>query len=461
MPIRRPRTDSTSGEGPSVLCDAKAALKLSAVLKHAQTDFRFYAQRIGCAVETMDPVELLARLPTLNSEAYLQLQKEVLTRLSGGHFIGDVSSGTSGLTKLRFTSFRDELAEARVCERFLRNSGLSLGGRVAAVDVGASDIYVFLGEILQDMGCPGFVFLTLPGSKDELRRMIARLDVLRVDTILTVPSAMARIVCLLEEDRSSALRNLKHVVMVGEPTSETMRAALAQRDIDVYSLFGTTETGWIGGECWAQAGVHLYSDIVVPTILRPHFAGATLSGEALWTTLHLRDQPLLNFSSYDFVTITTDRCVCGDASPRLLSVQRTTDQVVLYGHKVQYTALRESVERSVGHLEFMQLYVSRNASAYDLNVLLPGRLEPLSPRCYRAITSTDELGEFVVRGLLTIRIFWLSRPVTRGRKVPGVISALGAEELVVGVHDGTHPIVGVGGFQVPGTGVEHTLVHRS
>jgi phenylacetate-coenzyme A ligase PaaK-like adenylate-forming protein len=436
-------------ERRGVYCDAARDGALASVLEHARRGFRFYAKRLDEAQRETDgdPRSVLAQLAPITGEQFVELQAEVLERLSDRHFVGDVSSGTGGQSKLRFTSPEDEAAEASVCERFLRQLGMPHGEQVAAIDVGASEIYAFLGQVLNQMLGARFTFVTLPGRAADVAHLIRRLADLRITTLVTVPSALARIVCHLDRGPSSSLwPGLLRVVTVGEPTSDAMRANLQCRGIEVYSLFGTTETGWIGGECRYHRGVHLYDDVVIPTLINPVRMGPTIRGEALWTTLHLLDQPLLQFASHDLVSLDMTPCPCGVSGPRLVEIQRTTDQIVLYGHKVQYIALRDSIERALGAMEFMQLYVCRDGGTYELHVLIPRRLQRKSTKCYEAVRSTGGLGEFAARGLLRIRINCVDRPVSGGRKVPGVIGGARGRQLVIGIHEEVKALADITSF---------------
>lgn len=402
-----------------LISDAQRS-RLGALFRRVATEFPYYCQQFShiTATPNYSPEYILTELPALDTTGFRSLQSDVFRRLGATHFLNDTTSGTTGPPKLRLTSPRDERAEEDVCVRFFQKCGVVSKERIFAIDIGAVDIYLFLGRALRRLGVIEFSFLTLPYCDRDVRTLATAVLTAGVTTLITIPSVLGRLSPTLEVLLKANLGNLalRRIVAIGESMSKELRFLLDRVGIETFSLFGTTETGWIGGECTAHRGVHLFSDVVVPTLRNVTETPTSVEGDALWTTLHLWDQPLIKFDSRDHVIIDKRPCPCGDNSPLMTDIRRAQDEIVLYGYKIPYAVLYETAVAHLGPLSFLQVLVHHTNGRYELTFRFPSRLRRKAARCRDVLLATGELGDFVTRGLATMRLEFTPPPPIRRKQ---------------------------------------------
>ena len=374
-----------------------------------------------------DPVgQLLDRLPSLSEHQLALLQQDALSLLDSEQFLVDRTTGTTGLPKLRLATHRDDAAEAVLARRFFRTAGITPQDRVVALDIDSADLYMFYGDVLLDLGVLEFTFLTV---STNFRNVAADLAFLKPTVVIGTPTLFARLMPdLISAKESGQLACLRSAVYLGESMPSDLRASLV-RDLtlEVFSFFGTTEIGSAGGECLAHDGVHIYTDAVIPTLLRPSRRDNVLSAEVAWTTLHFRDFPVVKYLSHDRLTITDAPCRCGALTPRIIDIRRTQEEVVLFGHKFCYDAFLQAVCLATGHPTLLRIEVSRCDPATRLSFILPSSCSRYAEEIQDSLRATDELGYFQERGFLELVLRFDDSSSGNGRKTPRVICMPGEE----------------------------------
>lgn len=300
--------------------------KLRVLFRRAYEEYPFY-ERIFKNQKLSpddDPISVLDRFPVLDRTGYIQLQRDIFSRLKSGHFLTEYTSGTTGPKKVRFVTERDEAAEEDLCLRFFRQCGLAPSDRVLAIDIDSPEIYLFYSRALLRMGIHDFSYANFTGSEDKaLKPLLA----FRPTVILSVPSVLAR--CISELGRASRPDaqggRLKKVLYIAENMNAELRHALSEGiGLEVFSFYGSTEIGSMAGECQKHEGVHLFNDAVVPTLIDPVEDADFLSAQVAWTTLHFTDQPLIKYVNGDIVSIRKTLCSCGSNDPLMTRVAELT-----------------------------------------------------------------------------------------------------------------------------------------
>lgn len=404
-----------------LLTEASAS-NLCSFFQRVCREFPFYRELFlkNCIDPTDDPLTVMDRLPVLSTEDYLKLQADIFDRIKGEHFLTDYTSGTTGARRIKFTTARDEAQEQRLCVRFFRQCGLGPGDRVVALDVDSADIHLFYGRALQQVGVDDFMYYSVPsGVKGALEELLSS----QPTVILTLPSVIGR---CYDELRQLIRRGGKAVpiklIYFGEAMSDWLRERLA-RDfaIEVFSFYGSTEIGSMAGECRYHQGIHLYNDVVIPTILDPLETDDTLSGEVVWTTPFFYDQPLIKYATRDFVSIRKSTCACNLSYPLMLNVRRTAEQFVIYGHKFMYDAFHQVLEKEFGRIEFLRIRLNGDTGKDQITLVLPDCLAARAAAILATVMSVDEMDYFVNHDFLECQVEFRAVGSFRERKLPRII----------------------------------------
>lgn len=304
------------------------------------------------------PVKVFDRFPSTSRESYRDiLRPEALTRLNGDRFVCDYSSGSTGQCVLRLATPADELAEQAVTEQVFHRAGMRGGNAFVCADVGFPEIYEFYARAARTLGVASSTYLHL---NRDYRRSLAPIRRLAPDLFLTLPSLLARCWPYLRSVWPHGGSPIRALIFMGEPMHPVLRREVADTlGCRVYSFYGTTETGGMAGECAHGDGCHFDPAQIGVTIERPKMIDeATVEGEILVTTWHLRDHPVVKYRVGDVVRVTTRTCECGESSPRLTVIERTHEGFVLAGLKLRYQTVFDALRQVASDLDSLTITLS-------------------------------------------------------------------------------------------------------
>lgn len=384
--------------------------------------FGFYRHQFSrCGIQPDDaPQLILDRLPVLTPEEYIAAKGEILNDVSRQRFLTDLSTGTTGQRKTRFVTSKDDEAEALLCERFFKHCGISAEDRILALDIDCADIYLFYGQVLQELGVRDFVFGSVPWDFSESVAALLRLE---PTTLLTIPSLLRRLLPQIKDELNRGrLHALERIIYLGETMPCRFRMQLEQEmGLEVFSFYGSTEIGSVAGECMTHNGIHIYNDAVIPTLVRPTCVGRYQTGEITWTTVHFRDHPVVKYTTRDYVSLSTDPCRCGLPGPRLHSVRRMQDEFMLYGHKFYYEAFANSLNQVSPDADFLQIEVEDLGDQVHVTFRLPSHLKCKKSAVDVALQGTNDLAYFVELKFLTYELKFDQDRIDNGRKLRRVV----------------------------------------
>ena len=391
--------------------------QLPELLEHAFDNFAFYRQRFNESgvLPDQDPRTVLQALTPLGESDLPQLYAEAVARRGGSHFLTDHTSGTTGQTKVRYSSALDDGAEARLCHEYFRAVGFRPGDRVLCLDVDSADLYLFYGEVLQALGVESLFGSVVHAGGPSIEAFQG----VHPTCILSTPSVL-RLVLPLIKRRPSVFPRLNRVVFLGEPMSAPLRASFNAAGIEVFSFYGATEIGSVAGECRAHAGLHIFERGAALVLRDNETHQYGISGRAEWTTCHFRDQPLINYDTHDQFVVATEPCACGDASPRILHIRRQSDAFALHGHTFWHSGFESGLRAVEVEPEFLQMVVGGRSMPH-LVIKLPDRFRTRARCIDRAVRGRNDLAYFVERKLLTYEIEYVETPLRTGRKMKHVI----------------------------------------
>ena len=374
-----------------------------------------------CGVDPTQKLStILDSLPICSSEEYQKVQEVFLNEIQQKHFLTDRTSGTTGLPKYKITTEQDDLAEASLCKHFFSQCGITSHDKILALDIDSADIYLFYARCLASMGVKDFKFGCVTSSFSTSAEKQLRFS---PSVIITLPTMLLKVLPVLRRQiADGCLKNLKKIIFIGENIPTILRNELVMHlGLEVYSFFGTTEIGSMAGECESHAGIHIYNNAVIPTIIDPVISENMISGRVVWTTMHFRDAPLVKFDSCDHVTLTTARCDCGSLQPRIVKVDRTHDQFVLYGHKFRFSTFEKALEVAGYPAQFLQIATNNEGARYSLIFRLPIEMKSARNQIRKILLDTDELAYFSELGFLNFALEFIEFVPTKQRKLTRVV----------------------------------------
>lgn len=352
---------------------------LQAYLSRLAEHSAFYRQRIEATGKPLSaPLELLTAMPVTTKEDYRNaLQQEALAQLQNHFFISDYSSGSTDSCVLRFSSVREELAEQEITEQVFRRAGLRPGDLFACLEVGAPEIYDFYCRAAVNLGASQATYLKVTPdyatSFDPLRR-------LNPQVILTLPSLMIKAWPHIKHYWPHGQSPIRSFIHMGEPLHPELKTEIESVwGCRVYSFYGTTELGGIGGECHYGDGCHFDPTCICPTLQNARtVAPGVLEGEGFFTSLHFQHQTVVKYRVGDIVQVDLNPCPCGETTPRLRFVERTNDSFIITGDKFRYDLVFQALRRAVPQISLLTLRINDipDSSASRITAILPEALAP-------------------------------------------------------------------------------------
>ena len=248
------------------------------------------------------------------------------------------TSGTSGPAKrIRSTSgdMEETIAFFQYGMRFLINPGRD---RVALAMSPArpGNVGDLLGRALERIG--GVPFLAhgfVPEGLTAETRWLEELAAWAPTCLVGVPPQLLA----LSRHSQAGWLNLKSILLSGDVADDNLVAELEGNfsGCRVFRHYGLTETG-LGGavECGERDWPHLRDDLWVEIVDAEGrvIAEPGESGEIVITPLARRGLPLLRYRTGDEGLIMSAPCPCGSLMPRLKTIGRLSDRLILPGGRI-------------------------------------------------------------------------------------------------------------------------------
>jgi phenylacetate-CoA ligase len=229
--------------------------------------------------------------------------------------------------------------------------------------------------------------------------------------------------------------NLRAIVYTGEHLDERLREYLSARyRIESFSLYSSIELGFVGAECEAHDGDHIWADAIVPHIAEvrglPDItfkqSGDLVRGRFGATQLLHEGSPALLYDTGDLVCFTPSRCQCGRTLPRIKFLSRDADLFSIYSTKLSFSLFQRiaypECEEDITNL--LQLIVTDDRQAVLITLVLP--IESLYPVDQRAtiiqqrLQSEPSLAFLIDHRLIRFRLSFRTARYFRTRKLTRV-----------------------------------------
>jgi phenylacetate-CoA ligase len=373
-----------------------------------------------------DPMDVLERLPFMTKQDYSMLEQDALKRAGKLLYHVEMTSGSTGRPKRRFQSYTDELNELRTATRVLAGFDLSREDVIVFMDVGDPSIYLWFAKACENLGLRDTIYY---GIQSDFRGSLRKLMKIDPTVLFTVPSLLARsydtILQMYGEARGA---NLQKIIYFGEKLDDRFRKRL-QEDlrVEVFSHYGGTEVSTLGGECSAHDGIHVYTDVNLPSLIDPKVTPGstggetTQEGEVAWTTMQMDIQPVIKYRIGDVIRITYGQCSCGRTSPRVRIIGRTDEGFSLYGEKFYYDTFLNTIYSDIHETGFLQIILSSEKERERLTLILPEKLKSREEEITESLYYMNELEFYLEENFVELELKFAPSSYFTNRKIPVII----------------------------------------
>jgi len=319
------------------------------------------------------------RLPETCKDDYRTIsQREALLFSKNELFTTEYSSGSTSKCVLRICRQEDDNSELIVTEEVFRRTGMNHDDVVVCLEIGSFTIHDFYLRAARNIGVRlnYFIHLTYPYNN-----AIDQLNNIKPTILLTIPSLFAIIVDQFIEMCNLSNIKLKAFIYMGESLPSELRFKIETHlKCPIYSFYGTTETGGIGGSCkFDSKSVHYKPENILISLKNPFkLSNQKWYGEAMLTTFNVHSQPVLKYIIGDVIELNTNLCKCGEKLPRLRFIERTSESFLIAAEKFKYDMFFSTFSSVLPGLDIMNIIINddlNNKNLTILNMVLPLKYE--------------------------------------------------------------------------------------
>lgn len=289
-------------------------------------------RNVGIAPEDINGLDDLRRIPTM-SKADLRNTYPLGLSCVPKREIAEMhmSSGSTGTPVVMPYTQRDLDLWASCMARCLKMAGAE-GADVIQI---TPSFGLFNGGFGFYHGAEALNLFVLPTGSGNTQRQIRLAQDFGSRIITGVVSYGIRLMEVLEE-LGETLPDLEVGIFGAEVFSDAMKKKIAEGlGIEVYDIYGVTETGGIGTgmECPAHEGLHIWEDHYLIEIVDPGtedpLPDGTL-GELVITALTREALPVVRFRTSDLTRVVSrERCACGRTHVRIAPITGRSDDMLI------------------------------------------------------------------------------------------------------------------------------------
>ena len=361
---------------------------------------------------------------------YRNIDRRALLELGRALYYIDTSSGTTGSPKSRYVSIGDDRIDLRLLRRTLQYAGIRSNDVVLVLDIGDLNLYSMVRRSSRvnpssSGGCVHHLDQLLPRPCVRLNRPSC------LPSATSSAGAPSNSNCInrgLGDCAASCIR-VRHCNRQPWTCSTESDSSASGSDSSI-------ELGFIGAECHAHDGMHIWEDVFRISLTRTRRTTRRIfkrqesdvrHGVFSATALLARAKPALRYSTGDAVWYTRQRCACGSALPRIMFDRRSHEVISLYGAKVTFDEVYRIVYDEPDLTNFLQLRVSEQRGVTRLTLVLPSeslvRREDRRQRLLAALQSYPGLAFLCDHGVVTFECEFQSASYFDRRKLNKVVDS--------------------------------------
>lgn len=362
-----------------------------------------------------------------DKELYAKIDTEVLNRLDHRLFYIDSTSGSTGTPKSRYCAIEDDLHDTLLATRAFSSFGVKPEDRVLLYDLGDLTFYTQFTKAMQDIGIKNSFFYS---ARHDFVKSMEEAMLLDPTIIITLPSLLLRSFSQFTEILRQKC-TVKKLIYFGEGLDSSIENYLnVNFNIECYSLYGSTDVGWLGAECEAHDGIHLFADSVLVNIENEfdttsepfkNCSEKVTEGEISFTSLFQIGKPNLRYKNGDRVLYTESICPCGRTSPRIKVLGRSAENFAILGMKVNANEIKEIVFGNSDIASFLQIELRDEVDFTIMNIRLPNSLFEQKDLLIEKLENHCGLNFYNQLHVLKIELNFVEESYFKKRKIPLVV----------------------------------------
>ncbi len=353
-----------------------------------------------------DPFKALSEMPLIGATDYSRLTDDLIKHLGNDIYLIDSSSGSTGKPKQRLLTLKDEYLEIEQMLRIFRQAGFQRGYNLLLLDMWFPNMYPLFLRAANLMGINNVLAF---GLNHDPEYVVAKMDRLDMDVIITIPSVIYSTIDLLLEKwkHPTQRRKPKKILFFGE----CLPAAFSKRihdaiQAEIYSYYGSTELGCIGCDCRERDGFHVFEDMFFVELSDERCCGSTTVGELVLTTLQMDGTPLMRYQTRDTVSLDRSACACGNPFARIKILGRSDDMISIFGSKYYVKQFADIFFHITNKSPRFELMVANRKEAdghrYQLKLVLPADLRAYEDRILKGLLLLETIEFYVKSNYLDI-----------------------------------------------------------
>lgn len=218
----------------------------------------------------------------------------------------------------------------------------------------------------------------IPTGSGNTERQIRLARDFNTKIFAAVISYTGRLIEVMEK-MNVELPSLKIGIFGAETVTTAMMEKLSRRlGIDVFNIYGMTETGGVGTlgmDCRAHEGIHVWEDHYYIEVIDPNTKQTLPDGEVgelVVTSLTREALPVIRFKTGDLTRIVSrEKCVCGRTHVRIDQISgRTDDMLIVKGVNFFPSQVEQALLEIPGvHSEY-QIVMEEKDGLTDVHILV-------------------------------------------------------------------------------------------
>jgi len=308
--------------------------RLKSVVSYVTRNSLFYKQlfkKYKIKPSMIRNLQDIEKLPFTNLEDVRKFNWKFVTKEKASQIF--CSGGTTGKPKIFFCSSNDLRFMFERSARSFVACGVMESDVVAVLQ--PFGIWALGYDYIQALNMVGATVLPLGINLEDIDSA-KLMKTLKVTVVLVAPGNFCRLTGFIKKHGFSLKKDfqIRIIITAGEKLTVQQRKFLENSwNADVFDLYGTSETGTLGGECIEKNGLHLWGDHFLFEVVDPKeenkIANGNEPGELVITTLTQHGTPLIRYRTRDIVKKTSKQCRCGRTHSLFEILGRIDESVAL------------------------------------------------------------------------------------------------------------------------------------
>lgn len=285
-----------------------------------------------------------------------------------------MSSGSTGTPVVMPYTTADLRQWAECMARCYRMAGTMPGDPIQIMPT----FGLFNGGFGMYHGARAADLFVIPTGSGNTERQIRLARDFNTKIFAAVISYTGRLIEVMEK-MNVELPSLKIGIFGAETVTTAMMEKLSRRlGIDVFNIYGMTETGGVGTlgmDCRAHEGIHVWEDHYYIEVIDPNTKQTLPDGEVgelVVTSLTREALPVIRFKTGDLTRIVSrEKCVCGRTHVRIDQISgRTDDMLIVKGVNFFPSQVEQALLEIPGvHSEY-QIVMEEKDGLTDVHILV-------------------------------------------------------------------------------------------